>query len=94
MQPPMIVEAHPVDHLVYRRPTSCESHAVQARHFCVSSYKERAKAVRSDGSVRFPLPGRSVDRVVSTYVLDLLSETDIREAIRAQNEKDKRERSV
>jgi ubiquinone/menaquinone biosynthesis C-methylase UbiE len=47
----------------------------------LSSCTERAKVARSDGLMRFPLPGRSVDRVVSTYVLDLLSETDIREAI-------------
>jgi ubiquinone/menaquinone biosynthesis C-methylase UbiE len=44
-------------------------------------FAERAKVVQSDGSMRFPLPDRSVDRVVSTYVLDLLSETDIRQAI-------------
>lgn len=47
----------------------------------ISPYIERAKVVRSDGSIRFLLPSRSVDRVVSTYVLDLLSETDIRQAI-------------
>jgi len=47
----------------------------------ISSYAERAKMVQSDGSLRFPLPDRSVDRVVSTYVLDLLSETDIHQAI-------------
>lgn len=46
----------------------------------ISPYAERAKVVQSDGSLRFPLPDRSVDRVVSTYVLDLLSETDIRQA--------------
>jgi len=45
------------------------------------SWQERAKVVRSDGSMRFPISSRSVDRVVSTYVLDLLSETDIRDAI-------------
>jgi ubiquinone/menaquinone biosynthesis C-methylase UbiE len=44
-------------------------------------YKERAKAVLSDGAMRFPLPDHSVDRVVSTYVLDLLPEADIREVI-------------
>lgn len=40
-------------------------------------YCERAQVVLSDGAVRFPLPNRSVDRVVSSYVLDLLSEADI-----------------
>jgi len=47
----------------------------------ISPYAGRAKAVQSDGSLRFPLGDRSVDRVVSTYVLDLLPETDIREAV-------------
>lgn len=47
----------------------------------ISAYAERAKVVQSDGSMFFPLPDHSVDRVVSTYVLDLLSETDIRQAI-------------
>lgn len=44
-------------------------------------FAERAKVVQSDGSMRFPLPDRSVDRAVSTYVLDLLSEADISQAI-------------
>jgi ubiquinone/menaquinone biosynthesis C-methylase UbiE len=47
----------------------------------ISPYSERAKVMRSEGSICFPLPDRSVDRVVSTYVLDLLSQTDIRAAI-------------
>lgn len=40
-------------------------------------YGERAQVGLSDGAVRFPLPEHSVDRVVSNYVLDLLSEVDI-----------------
>jgi ubiquinone/menaquinone biosynthesis C-methylase UbiE len=44
-------------------------------------YKERAKVTQSDGSMHFPLTDHSVDRVISTYVLDLLSEEDIRRAI-------------
>lgn len=40
-------------------------------------YGERAQVVLSDGAVRFPLPEHSADRVVSSYVLDLLSEADI-----------------
>jgi ubiquinone/menaquinone biosynthesis C-methylase UbiE len=47
----------------------------------ISEFADRAKVVQSDGSIRFPLPDHSVDRVVSTYVLDLLSEADIRQAI-------------
>ncbi len=47
----------------------------------ISPYAPRAKVDQSDGSLRFPLPDHSVDRVVSTYVLDLLSESDMRQAI-------------
>lgn len=47
----------------------------------ISPHAERAKVARSDGSVHFPLADHSVDRVVSTYVLDLLSEADARQAI-------------
>lgn len=47
----------------------------------LSAYAERAKVIQSDGSMHFPLADHSVDRVVSTYVLDLLSEADAREAI-------------
>jgi ubiquinone/menaquinone biosynthesis C-methylase UbiE len=43
----------------------------------LSAYSDRAKVVRSDGSIRFPLSDRSVDRVISNYILDLLSEEDI-----------------
>jgi len=43
-------------------------------------YKERAKVSQSDGSMHFPLPDHSVDLVVTTYVLDLLPETDVRQA--------------
>lgn len=38
----------------------------------------RAQVALSDGTVRFPLADHSVDRVVSSYVLDLLSEADIK----------------
>ncbi len=47
----------------------------------ISPYPDRAKVALSDGSMRFPLPDHCVDRVVSAYVLDLLSETDILDAI-------------
>ena len=48
----------------------------------LSSYRERALVVQSDGSIRFPFPDHSVERVVSTYVADLLSEEDICEVFR------------
>jgi ubiquinone/menaquinone biosynthesis C-methylase UbiE len=41
-------------------------------------YEKQAKAVQSDGTVHFPLLDHSVDHVVSNYVLDLLSEEDIK----------------
>jgi ubiquinone/menaquinone biosynthesis C-methylase UbiE len=44
-------------------------------------YRERAKVALSDGSMHFPLPDHCVDRVVSAYVFDLLSEADIRAAV-------------
>jgi len=44
----------------------------------LEAYSERAKVVQSDGTVCFPLSYNSVDRVISSYVLDLLSEGDIR----------------
>lgn len=43
----------------------------------LTTHAERAQVVQSDGTVRFPLPDNSVDRVISTYVLDLLSEANI-----------------
>lgn len=46
---------------------------------CLAAYPGRANVVQSDGAVRFPLHDHSVDRVIASYVLDLLSEEDIRE---------------
>ena len=43
----------------------------------LKAYGERAQVVLSGGAIRFPVPDRSVDQVVATYVLDLLSEADI-----------------
>lgn len=43
----------------------------------LTAYSDRAQVVLSDGGVKFPLADQSVDRVVSSYVLDLLSEEDI-----------------
>ena len=41
-------------------------------------YEKQAKVVQSDGTVHFPLFDHTVDHVVSNYVLDLLSEEDIK----------------
>lgn len=44
----------------------------------IAGHRERARVQLSDGAIRFPCDDQSVDRVVATYVLDLLSEVDIR----------------
>jgi ubiquinone/menaquinone biosynthesis C-methylase UbiE len=41
-------------------------------------FNARAQVIQSDGPIRFPMDDGSADRIVSTYVLDLLSEADIR----------------
>ena len=47
----------------------------------IAPYRDRAQVLLSDGTIHFPIADHSVDRVISTYVLDLLSESDIREAV-------------
>jgi ubiquinone/menaquinone biosynthesis C-methylase UbiE len=47
----------------------------------LSPYKGRASVAQSDGSMGFPLPDGSTDRVISAYVLDLLSDTDAEQAV-------------
>jgi len=44
----------------------------------LAPFGARAKARQSDGTISFPIADASVDRVLSTYVLDLLSEDDTR----------------
>jgi ubiquinone/menaquinone biosynthesis C-methylase UbiE len=44
----------------------------------LQSFGARARVTVTDGSILFPCPDRSADRVVSTYVLDLLPEAGIR----------------
>lgn len=44
----------------------------------LAPFAARATVHLTDGTIRIPLPDASVDRVLSTYVLDLLSEEDIR----------------
>lgn len=43
----------------------------------LAPFGERAKVHATDGTIPLPVPDASVDRVLSTYVLDLLSEADI-----------------
>jgi ubiquinone/menaquinone biosynthesis C-methylase UbiE len=47
----------------------------------ISKYPGRAKARQSNDPLPFPLCDHSVDRVVSTYVFDLLPEIDIIRAV-------------
>lgn len=42
-------------------------------------YGGRTQVLQSDGTMHFPIPDRSFHCVISTYVLDLLSERDIKE---------------
>jgi SAM-dependent methyltransferase len=48
----------------------------------LSGHPVRAQVLQADGSARIPLPDHSVDRVVSTYVLDLLPDAAIGEVLR------------
>ena len=54
---------------------------VNIAHQRLSLYSVRTCVARTDGSIHYPLTDHSVDRVISTYVLDLLPESDIRVAI-------------
>ena len=44
-------------------------------------WQGRATVLKSDGGIRVPLADNSVDRFLSTYVFDLLSEQDIRAVV-------------
>ncbi len=45
----------------------------------LAAYSDRTEVYRSDGEIRIPVQDNSMDRVVSSYVLDLLSDEGIRE---------------
>lgn len=47
----------------------------------LEAFGPRVTVAQTDGAPRCPLPDRSVDRFVSTYVLDLLPEGDIRAVV-------------
>lgn len=44
----------------------------------LAAYHARVQVIQTEGAIRFPVGDESTDRVVCAYVLDLLSETDIR----------------
>jgi ubiquinone/menaquinone biosynthesis C-methylase UbiE len=48
----------------------------------VEPWKERARVERTGGALDLPVPDASCDRFLSTYVLDLLGEDEIRIALR------------
>ena len=43
----------------------------------LAAFGDRARIVQTDGRIAFPVADQSVDRVLSTYVFDLLSDSDI-----------------
>jgi ubiquinone/menaquinone biosynthesis C-methylase UbiE len=47
----------------------------------LAKYSNRSSVVLSENGVHLPLADNSVDSVISTYVLDLLSESDIKELL-------------
>lgn len=47
----------------------------------LAPFAPRAEVRQVSGEPRFPVPDESVDRVISTYVLDLLPEAGIREVL-------------
>ena len=47
----------------------------------LASFADRAEVRLTDGSISFPIAETSVDLVISTYVLDLLADEDIRRFI-------------
>ena len=48
----------------------------------LAPFAGRAKVLRTDGGIEFPLPDHSVDRVIATYVLDVLPTKDIERVVR------------
>jgi ubiquinone/menaquinone biosynthesis C-methylase UbiE len=47
----------------------------------LAAYTERIKLIQSNGEMQLPLADRSVDRVIATYVFDLLSASDIAQVV-------------
>lgn len=48
----------------------------------LAPFAARAQVLQAGGEMQFPLVDCSVERVIATYVFDLLSESEIRQAIR------------
>jgi len=52
-------------------------HMVDLARAAVAPWAGRSRIELTDGAIRLPIPDKSADRVVSTYVLDLLSPADV-----------------
>jgi ubiquinone/menaquinone biosynthesis C-methylase UbiE len=52
-------------------------HMVDLARAAVAPWAGRSRVELTDGAIRLPIPDESADRVVSTYVLDLLSPADV-----------------
>jgi ubiquinone/menaquinone biosynthesis C-methylase UbiE len=52
-------------------------HMVHLARAAVAPWAGRSRIELTDGAIRLPVPDESADRVVSTYVLDLLSPVDV-----------------
>lgn len=57
--------------------TDLSSTMVELARRRTARFGSRVEIHRVNGDIEFDLPGRSLDRVISTYVLDLLPEADI-----------------
>jgi ubiquinone/menaquinone biosynthesis C-methylase UbiE len=53
-------------------------HMVDLARAAVAPWAGRSRIELTDGAIRLPIPDKSADRVVSTYVLDLLSPADVK----------------
>ena len=54
---------------------------VQLAQTRLASWRERAHVVQTSGAMSVPAPGASVDQFIACYVLDLLSDEDIRQLL-------------
>lgn len=72
-----LLTAHLPDTATYRAVDVSSTMAAIARDR-LKPFGERVSVTKTDGRLQVDLPDATVDRVVSTYVLDLLSDAEIR----------------
>lgn len=73
----LLFERHLPDACTYRG-VDVSSTMIALAEERLAPWRDRARTELSDGSIRLPVGDAAVDRIVSNYVLDLLSEDDIR----------------